>query len=46
MLRKLEDGFKDHIKDLINDKSNKRTLELTKHKITEWLMNCSFDFKE
>lgn len=46
LLGDLEDGFKAHIKELINDKSNKVTLELTKHKITEWLMNCSFDFKE
>lgn len=46
LLGKLEDGFKEHIKELVNDKSNKTTLELAKHKVTEWLMNCSFDFKE
>jgi hypothetical protein len=46
LLIKLESDFKSHIKDLINDKSNKLTLELAKHKITEWLMNCSFNFIE
>lgn len=46
LLIKLESDFKVHIKDLINDKSNKLTLELAKHKVTEWLMNCSFNFTE
>lgn len=46
LLLKLESEFKEHIKDLIKDNSNKITLELAKHKVTEWLMNCSFDFKE
>ena len=46
LLIKLESDFKTHIKDLINDKSNKLTLELAKHKVTEWLMNCSFNFTE
>jgi hypothetical protein len=46
LLLKLELEFKEHIKDLIKDNSNKITLELAKHKVTEWLMNCSFDFKE
>jgi hypothetical protein len=46
LLIRLENDFKNHIKDLINDKSNKITLELAKHKVTEWLMNCTFDFKE
>lgn len=46
LLLKLESEFKEHIKDLIKDNSNKITLELAKHKVTEWLMNCSFNFKE
>lgn len=46
LLLKLEREFTEHIKDLIGDKSNKQTLELAKHKVTWWLMNCSFDFRD
>jgi hypothetical protein len=46
LLLKLQKEFSDHIKDLVNDKSNKRNMELAKHKVTWWLMNCSFDFEE
>lgn len=46
LLLKLQTEFSDHIKDLIIDKSNRRNMELAKHKVTWWLMNCSFDFVE
>jgi arsenate reductase-like glutaredoxin family protein len=46
LLLKLEGDFATHIKDLIGDKSNKVTLELARHKVTWWLMNCSFNFTE
>lgn len=46
LLLKLESEFASHIKDLVGDKSNKITLELARHKVTWWLMNCSFDFTE
>ena len=46
LLRKLEAGFMEHIKDLVGDKSNKQTIELARHKVTWWLMNCSFDFRD
>ncbi|MBB2144631.1 trypsin-like serine protease [Pedobacter sp. LMG 31464] len=46
LLLKLQTEFSEHIKDLVNDKSNKRNLELAKHKVTWWLMNCSFNFVE
>jgi hypothetical protein len=46
LMIKLEVDFASHIKDLINDKSNKVTMELARHKVTWWLMNCSFDFTE
>lgn len=46
LLLKLQSEFSEHIKDLVNDKSNKRNMELAKHKVTWWLMNCSFDFVE
>ncbi|PWS28702.1 hypothetical protein DHW03_02320 [Pedobacter yonginense] len=46
LLLKLEADFATHIKDLVGDKSNKITLELARHKVTWWLMNCSFNFTE
>lgn len=46
LLLKLQNEFSNHIKDLVNDKSNRRNMELAKHKVTWWLMNCSFDFVE
>ena len=46
LLRKLEAAFMEHIKDLVGDKSNKQTIELARHKVTWWLMNCSFDFRD
>lgn len=46
LLIKLKSDFKVHIADLIGDNSNKTTMELANHKVTEWLMNCSFDFND
>lgn len=46
LLLKLQTEFSNHIKELVNDKSNKINMELAKHKVTWWLMNCSFDFVE
>jgi len=46
LLLKLESDFATHIKDLVGDKSNKITMELARHKVTWWLMNCSFNFTE
>lgn len=46
LLIKLQNEFSMHIKELVGDKSNLRNMELAKHKVTWWLMNCSFDFVE
>jgi len=46
LLIRLKADFKVHIADLIGDNSNKTTMELANHKVTEWLMNCSFDFND
>ncbi|RZK26833.1 MAG: trypsin-like serine protease [Flavobacterium sp.] len=46
LLIKLESEFSEHIKDLIGDKTNIMNLNLARHKVTWWLMNCSFDFKD
>lgn len=43
---KLEEDFSAQIKDIFGDDSNTINTELARHKITEWLMNCSFDFRE
>jgi hypothetical protein len=45
-LQKLEQDFAESIKSIFNDKSNYLNIDLARHKVTEWLMNCSFDFKE
>ncbi|MGE6354867.1 trypsin-like peptidase domain-containing protein [Flavobacterium sp. NPDC079362] len=42
----LEDDFSKFIKDIYKDDSNVINTELARHKITEWFMNCSFDFRE
>lgn len=42
----LEEKFSEFIKDIYKDKSNRINTELARHKITEWFMNCTFDFKE
>ncbi|MDO6388688.1 hypothetical protein Q4E40_01030 [Pontibacter sp. BT731] len=46
LIRQLEEDFAKHIKDMFNDNSNYLNTELARHKVTEWLMNCSFDFQE
>lgn len=46
LLLKLESDFALYIKDIFKDDSNYLNTELARHKVTEWLMNCSFDFQE
>ncbi|WP_276497101.1 trypsin-like serine protease [Pontibacter litorisediminis] len=46
LLGKLESDFALFIKDIFKDDSNYLNTELARHKVTEWLMNCSFDFQE
>lgn len=42
----LEEKFSEYIKGIYSDNSNKINTELARHKITEWFMNCTFDFKD
>jgi hypothetical protein len=44
LIIRLENDFKNHIKELINDKSNAKTMELARYQVTFWLLNCSLEF--
>ena len=43
---KLESDFASFIKEIFKDRTNSINTDFARYKITQWFMNCSFDFKE